>query len=581
MTNLLLSLLTTYAKRAKADFVRKTRQPMIVQEHFLRELLQIQQGTELGQQFGLGGIKTIDQFRAQVPVWSYSDYEPYTDRIAQGEPNVLNADPVVYINLTSGSTGKQKQVPVTRRFQASLRRANLACVGFLDEALKVHSAGRSRPLQFGKLLTANSARLQGYTQGGIEYGPVTVGSLRAGTLGSLSIGKFVQEQTLAHPFDVLEIADSLSRHYVCLLFALCNPNLRGIAANFPMLVLRICNYLETYADELIQDIEQGTIAPWLALEPEIRARLEHRWSASPQRASQLRQIVKTTGKLTPKDAWANLSMILTARGGTSDFYFERFPDYLGDTPSFGGVFGTAEGNFGVYYDLNTDGSILALESGFYEFIPEEQWDEDQPKTLLPVEVKVGDRYRILVTSYSGFYRYDIGDVVEVVGFFEQTPLIVFRHRRGGLLSSTTEKTSEFHATQAMQALLQEFSLGLEDFCITLSEREFPAHYLVNIELAAGQSLSQPEAFLARFDYWLGQFNHPYATVRNDQVPPPRLRVLAPGSFAIVRQRQLKRGTSDSQLKFPHISEDRTFLDELQVVQEVRLSADVSGEGIVR
>ncbi|MDN8705136.1 GH3 auxin-responsive promoter family protein, partial [Staphylococcus aureus] len=76
------------------------------------------------------------------------------------------------------------------------------------------------------------------------------------------------------------------------------------------------------------------------------------------------------------------------------------------------------------------------------------------------EVKPGERYRILLTNYSGFYRYDIGDVVEVLGFYEQTPLIVFRYRRGGLLSSTSEKTTEFHVTQVMQALQQEFGLLL-------------------------------------------------------------------------------------------------------------------------
>jgi len=63
-------------------------------------------------------------------------------------------------------------------------------------------------------------------------------------------------------------------------------------------------------------------------------------------------------------------------------------------------------------------------------------------------------------------------------------------RRGGL-SSTTEKTTEFHVTQVMQALQQEFSLPLEDFCITLSENDVPAHYLVNIELAPGHTRVSP------------------------------------------------------------------------------------------
>jgi len=178
-----------------------------------------------------------------------------------------------------------------------------------------------------------------------------------------------------------------------------------------------------------------------------------------------------------------------------------------------------------------------------------------------------------VTNYSGFYRYDIGDVVEVVGFYEQAPLITFRHRMGGLLSSTTEKTTEFHATQVMQRLQQEFGLPLENFCITLSEHEVPAHYLVNIELPSGQALSDPQAFLNRFDRLLKDIHVSYEVKRRDQVPPPRLRILASGSFAIVRQRLLQKGIPDSQLKFPHISEDRQFLAGLQVAQEVRLPED--------
>jgi len=464
-------------------------------------------------------------------------------------------------------------VPVTYRFSRSLGKPNIASLGFAVEAMRAYSKGsdsgkasRTQPLEFGKVLSTNFVGIQGTTEGGIDFGPVTVGSYR--------INRFVCEQTFAQPFTAMEITDIHSRHYVCLLFALCNPQMRGISANFPMLILRICQYLEQYAEGLIEDIERGTIASWLTLKPEIRAYLERQWSAHPKRAQELRQILRSEGRLTPKLAWSRLSFIGTARGGTSDFYFERFPDYFGDTPQFGGVYGTAEGTFAICHDFNDDGSILSLESGFYEFIPEDQWEAEHPKTLLPVELKVGDRYRILVTSYSGFYRYDIGDVIEVVGFYEQTPMIIFRHRRGGLLSSTTEKTTEFHAVQTLQALQQEFNLKLEDFCITLAADTFPSAYLVNIELPTGETLDNPQVFLKRFDDWMGEFNNPYATVRSSQVPPPRLRILAPGSFTTVRQRQTQRGTSESQLKIPHISEDRRFLEGLTVLAEVRLPTDL-------
>ncbi len=559
MANFLLPLLTTVARRVKANFVRKTRSCSAVQEHYLSSLLLAYRDTQLGRQYRLSEIKTIEQFRDRIPVLPYSSYEPYTERIAKGEKNILTSDPVVYLNLTSGSTGQKKLIPVTRRFQNSLRQANLTSIGFLSDALQ------TRDLHFGKLLATNSVQLLGRTSGGIEYGPASVGVLR--------MGKFLYEQLFAHPYETLQPADSLARHYLCLLFALQEPTVKGLGANFPMLVLRICDYLERYAEDLLQDLETGTIANWLKLEPEIRAKLERRLSANPHRAKQLREILKSEARLTPKLAWQNLSFVATARGGTSDFYFERFPTYFDHTPGFGAVYSSAEGTFGIYPDLNYDGSILAIESGFFEFVPQEQWDVEQPKTLLASEVKPGEYYRILMTNYSGFYRYDIGDVVEVLGFYEQTPLIVFRHRRGGLLSSTTEKTTEFHVTQVMQALQQQFSLTLEDFCVTLSENVIPAHYLVNVELIPGQTLNHPQEFLASFDQKLQEIHTSYEVKRRDQVPPPRLRILRSGSFAIIRQHQLLKGIPDSQLKFPHISEDRNFLTGLTVEQEVRLPGD--------
>ncbi|MBD1912838.1 MULTISPECIES: GH3 auxin-responsive promoter family protein [unclassified Leptolyngbya] len=557
--SLALPFLTSYASYVKNRFVRSTRQVIATQEKFLYDLLAHHQNTEIGQMFGLGNIKSIDQFREQVPVWSYNDYEPFCERIAQGESNLLSPDRVVYINLTSGSTGRKKQVPVTQKFQHTLRQADLAGIGFAVEGL------RNRHRKFGKLAITNSVQIQGRTSAGIEYGPVSVGSIRK--------GKLLFEQAFAHPFRALEISDTLARHYVCLLFSLRNSDLRGMVTNFPMLLLRTCGYLEQYAEDLIHDLEQGTIAASLKIEPDIRADLEKHWSAVPKRAAQLRSTLQIEGRLTPKLAWTDLSFVTTARGGTSGFYLDRFPDYFDNTPIFGGVYGSAEATFSVYPDFNFDGGILAIESGFFEFVPTDQWHVEHPKTLLPHEVEMGQYYRILVTSYSGFYRYNIGDVVEVVGFYEQTPLITFRHRQGGLLSSTTEKTTEFHVTQVMQQLQQEFNLHLDDFCITLSDGEFPARYLVNIELAYDQQLNDAKVFLQRFEYWMREFNNPYGTVRESQVPPPRLRILAPGSFAKLRQRQVERGMFDSQLKIPHISEDRNFLSNLAIIYEIGLDGD--------
>src|SRR4028118_999190 len=286
MANFLVPLLTGIARRAKANFVQKTSQTDAVQEQFLRNLLQTYQNTELGRQYRLSEIKTIEQFRDRIPILPYSSYEPLTERIFQGESNILTCDPVVYINLSSGSTGSKKLIPVTKRFQNSLRKANLTSIGFLADALK------ARDLKFGKLLLTNSVQIYGHSPGGIEYGAASVGVLR--------MGKFLYKQIFAHPFETLLPVDSLARHYVCLLFALRNRSMRGIIANFPMLLLRTCDYLERYAEDLIQDLEKGTISPLLELEPAVLSQLEKQWSADPVRARELREILDSEGRLTPQ-----------------------------------------------------------------------------------------------------------------------------------------------------------------------------------------------------------------------------------------------------------------------------------------
>jgi len=556
MSNFLLNGLTLASQVAKIQFEKQTEAVSAIQSKFLKNVLRTHQDTVFGKEEKLGTIQTVDEFRSRIRVRPYGDYEPYIERIAKGEENILTRDRATYFNTTSGSTGKQKLIPVTQKFQNSLGWANLISIGFLSSALS------KRQDHLRKLLLTNSTDISGYTAAGIPYG--------SGSAGVLKMGKWVYQQLFTNPYETLQISDSLARHYLCLLFTLKTPETGGMAANFPMLILRTCQYLEEYGEDLIHNLKSGTIPQWLKLETTLRNELEKQLYPQPQRAQKLQRILSSQGHLTPKKVWKNLSYVATARGGTSDFYLQRFPNYFDDTPVFGAAYASAEATYSIYPDLNMDGSVLAVGTGFFEFIPESETNVNFPNTLLATEVEIGKRYRILVTNYSGFYRYDNGDVVEVIGFYNQAPLIVFRHRQGGLISSTVEKTTEAHAVAVMQQLQTEFNLILEDFCLTLSEKETPAHYIINIELTREENVPNWENFLERFDEILKEVNPRYGAKRQDLVPPPRLHLLARGSFNVVRKRQREKGVPDSQLKFPHISEDRSLVAGLQVLEEYKI-----------
>lgn len=566
MSNLLIAAIAALARQSKAAFVQQTCDLEGTQSRFLRSLLRVQQRTVLGQHYKLNTINpnTIDRveaFRDRVPIHTYKDYAPYVERIASGEDGVLTADPVIYLNTSSGSTGQQKLIPVTRRSRNATERATLISTGFAVDA-----AARYRR-SLGRTLLTSSAQSYGHTASGIHYGPVSVSNLK--TMNRL------YHMLMSHPFEALQVDDVDARHYVCLLFALRNSSLGMIGANFPVLALRLATYLEQFADDLIWDLKTGTIAPWVKIMPDLRQALERQLSPMPDRATALRHILREEGHLTPQRAWQQIGFIVTARGGTSNFYLERFPHYFGDTPVFGGTYASAEAVFGIHRDFNTDAVIPAICSAFYEFIPESQWDVSQPQTQLPHELTVGDRYRILVTNYNGFYRYDIGDVVEIEGFYHQAPLMRFCHRRGGFLSSISEKTTEYHVVQVMKTLMREFNLPLENFCVTLSDDEIPARYLVHIEVMSGHTLRNAEAFLNRFEQELQQANPSYAVKRPALVPSPRLLILETGSFATVRQHLLQRGVVESQLKFPHVVSDRRLLTGVSVKQVIQLADDAA------
>lgn len=555
MTHFALSLLSLIARQSKAKFIHKTKRIEAVQQRFLQRLLQAHQHTEFGQKHHFSEIKTIDQFRERIPVQPYGYYASYAQRMADGETNILTDAPLIYINLSSGSTGSPKLIPVTKKTRQFSSQASRIAMGFVVDAAKRDKRS------LGKIVLPLSINPLGHTKSGIPFAP--------GSTSDLRLDK-AYRQVFAYPFEAVQISDTTARYYICLLFALRDSALRIIAATFPVLALQLCDYLEKYASDLINDLETGEIAPWLKLEPELRFKLEQQWHAFPERAAELRYILNTQGRLVPKHAWTDLSFMITARGGTSNFYFDRFPEYFGDIPIFGGTYTCAEGVIGIHRDFNTDSAILAIENGFFEFIPEDQWEVEYPQTLLPWEVKTGDRYRIVMSNYTGLYRYDLGDVVKIDGFFEQTPLVIFQHRRGGVISASTEKTTEFHTIQVMQILQQKFDVVLEEFCITLSKDSIPACYLVNIELAPGYTLQQPEKFLRLFDDTLKEVNAFYNIKRRDQIPLPRLRILEPGSFATLRQRMIQRGVAEAQLKIPHVSEDRELLDGLAVKQEIKL-----------
>ena len=86
--------------------------------------------------------------------------------------------------------------------------------------------------------------------------------------------------------------------------------------------------------------------------------------------------------------------------------------------------------------VDDDASVAWLAGHVLEFVG----DDGEPR--LAWEVRGGDEYRLVVTTEAGLYRYDLGDVVRVSGWFMGAPRLVFVRKAGNVLNAMGEKVTE-------------------------------------------------------------------------------------------------------------------------------------------
>ena len=104
----------------------------------------------------------------------------------------------------------------------------------------------------------------------------------------------------------------------------------------------------------------------------------------------------------------------------------------------------------------------------------------------PHELTPGENYFILLTTSSGFYRYDIHDLVRCVGYEGEAPLLEFLSKGAHFASVTGEKLSEFQAVAAMKASCEELNLPYELFTLAPEFGDPPGYVLLlEQQVAAG------------------------------------------------------------------------------------------------
>ena len=308
--------------------------------------------------------------------------------------------------------------------------------------------------------------------------------------------------------------------------------------------------------------------------------LEERLFPNPKRAKALEAAAEQAGHLYPAQAWPDLKLIGCWLGGSAGIQARQLAQFYGeDVPLRDIGYRATEGTMTIPIADETAAGALACASNFYEFIPVDHIDDDDPPVLLAHEIEEGERYYILLTNHAGLYRYDINDVIEVQGFWRNAPLVAFIQKGRDMVSITGEK---LHVNQILEATRRATeSSGVEWTQVQLVPDVEGARYDFLLEpKQAGTEQASLEQFIQHFDTQLGECNMEYRGKRKSKrLRLPRLFVMRPGwSERIWRADVVGNGKRDAQYKWPFIRLSWDERNREDVVQTIDLDG---GEGLLR
>lgn len=128
--------------------------------------------------------------------------------------------------------------------------------------------------------------------------------------------------------------------------------------------------------------------------------------------SVLTRVMELSGKQHLNEVWPNLEVFF--HGGVAFTPYRNQYQRLITSPQmhYMETYNASEGFFGLQDDPSDAAMSLMIDYGvFYEFIPMDEFDNENP-TVLPLwEVETGRNYAMVISTSSGLWRYIIGDMI--------------------------------------------------------------------------------------------------------------------------------------------------------------------------
>lgn len=322
-----------------------------IQTNVLRRLIQKAENTEWGIKHDYASLTSYEQFAAHTPVNTYEELKGYIDRMRQGEKDVLWPGQVKWYAKSSGTTNdKSKFIPVSK-----------------DGLKDTHYAGGTDAVVWYLRNNPKSRIFDG----------------RALILGGSHAPNY-------------NLKDSLVGDLSAILIENINPLVNLVRV--PQKTTALLSDFEIKRERIAQEALHKNVTNISGVPS---------WMLSV-----LNRVLEISGAEHLQDVWPNLEVFF--HGGVAFTpYREQYRRIITKPEmNYMETYNASEGFFGLQDDPADPAMSLMLDYGvFYEFIPMDEFEKENPSVLPIWDVEVGKNYAILISTSSGLWRYMIGDTI--------------------------------------------------------------------------------------------------------------------------------------------------------------------------
>lgn len=469
------------------------------QQHLLQNLVFRAKNTEWGLKYGYADIRNYTTFRERVPLQMYDDIKPYVERMINGESNILWPSAVKWFAKSSGTTNdKSKFLPVTNEVLKEVHYKG----GFDCVALYLRQNPQSRFFSGKGLILGGSHQSSSLNE------HVNCGDLSAVLL-----------QNLCPLANLIRVPDKK-----IILMGEWESKIKAIVKGT---IHKNVNNL-------------SGVPSWMLV--------------------LIKAVLQESGKEYLSDVWPNMEVFF--HGGISfDPYREQYKSLIpSDRMHYVETYNASEGFFAIQDDLSDPAMLLMSDYGiFYEFIPVEDIDKENPRTFPLAEVEVGKNYAVVISTSGGLWRYRIGDTVRFTSVFPHK--IIISGRTKHYINAFGEELMVDNADKALARVCSLTGAKVKEYTAApffmLNKAKGRHQWIIEFEK---EPVSLPE-FALLLDKTLQSLNSDYEAKRYKEISLQPLEIIvAPQNLFYNWLKQ--KGKLGGQHKIPRLSNNRTYIEEL-------------------